>query len=231
MRRFTAGGSNRAIGVCTRTREEEKQQQKKKNPEQTRFQEFLAQHRRDDRFPDVSLGIRVHVHEDASLLYEPGASWVFLSCLLESPVSGLLGALSGGLMGHRSVDVSQSRSQAETSTQVFLKSSIRNFRGADATSPLSYKAVMLEYSRPKKEKVKRRSKGSRMNAAQKRRMKLFTIRPEHQRYELFLPLHHLWRQYITDVCGGLKPTSSPQFLQQKLLKADLHGAVLSGLYL
>ncbi|XP_056876767.1 ribonuclease P protein subunit p29 isoform X3 [Takifugu flavidus] len=122
---------------------------------------------------------------------------------------------------------SQSRSQAETSTQVFLKSSIRNFRGADATSPLSYKAVMLEYSRPKKEKVKRRSKGSRMNAAQKRRMKLFTIRPEHQRYELFLPLHHLWRQYITDVCGGLKPTSSPQFLQQKLLKADLHGAVLS----
>ncbi|TNM90523.1 hypothetical protein fugu_002812 [Takifugu bimaculatus] len=117
---------------------------------------------------------------------------------------------------------SQSRSQAETSTQVFLKSSIRNFRGADATSPLSYKAVMLEYSRPKKEKVKRRSKGSRMNAAQKRRMKLFTIRPEHQRYELFLPLHHLWRQYITDVCGGLKPTSSPQFLQQKLLKADLH---------
>ncbi|XP_029702079.1 ribonuclease P protein subunit p29-like isoform X1 [Takifugu rubripes] len=122
---------------------------------------------------------------------------------------------------------SQSRSQAETSTQVFLKSSIRNFRGADATSPLSYKAVMLEYSRPKKEKVKRRSKGSRMNAAQKRRMKLFTIRPEHQRYELFLPLHHLWRQYITDVCSGLKPTSSPQFLQQKLLKADLHGAVLS----
>ncbi|XP_029702080.1 ribonuclease P protein subunit p29-like isoform X2 [Takifugu rubripes] len=87
---------------------------------------------------------------------------------------------------------------------------------------------MLEYSRPKKEKVKRRSKGSRMNAAQKRRMKLFTIRPEHQRYELFLPLHHLWRQYITDVCSGLKPTSSPQFLQQKLLKADLHGAVLSG---
>uniref|UniRef100_A0A674N3N5 Ribonuclease P protein subunit p29 n=1 Tax=Takifugu rubripes TaxID=31033 RepID=A0A674N3N5_TAKRU len=121
---------------------------------------------------------------------------------------------------------SQSRSQAETSTQVFLKSSIRNFRGADATSPLSYKAVMLEYSRPKKEKVKRRSKGSRMNAAQKRRMKLFTIRPEHQRYELFLPLHHLWRQYITDLlfCLWLQ---QPQFLQQKLLKADLHGAVLS----
>uniref|UniRef100_H2SVW2 Ribonuclease P protein subunit p29 n=1 Tax=Takifugu rubripes TaxID=31033 RepID=H2SVW2_TAKRU len=129
--------------------------------------------------------------------------------------------------------LSQSRSQAETSTQVFLKSSIRNFRGADATSPLSYKAVMLEYSRPKKEKVKRRSKGSRMNAAQKRRMKLFTIRPEHQRLvtSLKAPAEEP-SVLVTRLCDHLQwpethQVNDPQFLQQKLLKADLHGAVLS----
>lgn len=45
-------GQRRDVSVYTRTREEENQQQrqkKKKNPEEKRFQEFLAQHRRDDR--------------------------------------------------------------------------------------------------------------------------------------------------------------------------------------
>uniref|UniRef100_H3CLN9 Ribonuclease P protein subunit p29 n=1 Tax=Tetraodon nigroviridis TaxID=99883 RepID=H3CLN9_TETNG len=122
---------------------------------------------------------------------------------------------------------SQSRSQAEACTQAFLKNSFKHHKGLDVADLLNYKAVMLEYSRPKKDKLKKSKGRSRLNARQKRTMKIFKLKPEHQRYELFLPLHELWRQYITDLCAGLKPTSSPQFVQQKLLKADFHGAVLT----
>lgn len=77
---------------------------------------------------------------------------------------------------------SQSRSQAEACTQAFLKNSLQHYKRHDVTGLLSYKAVMLEYSRPKKEKLKRYSKGgSRINACQRRMMKLFKIKPEHQR--------------------------------------------------
>ncbi|KAJ0056675.1 hypothetical protein NL108_012058, partial [Boleophthalmus pectinirostris] len=45
-------------------------------------------------------------------------------------------------------------------------------------------------------------------------------------YELFLPLHELWKQYIIDLCNGLQPTTNPQLVQGKLLKADFHGAII-----
>lgn len=78
---------------------------------------------------------------------------------------------------------SQSRSQAEARTQAFLKNSLQHSKEHDVSSLLSYKAVMLEYSRPKKEKLKRKSKGaSRINACQKRKMEIFKIKPEHQRW-------------------------------------------------
>ncbi|XP_026234775.1 ribonuclease P protein subunit p29 [Anabas testudineus] len=123
---------------------------------------------------------------------------------------------------------SKSRSKAEAFTEAFLKNSIRQNARHDLTSMLSHKAVILGFARPKKDKSKRNSKKAKgLNAHQKRAMKIFQIKPEHQRYELFLPLHQLWRQYIVDLCGGLKPTSSPQFVQQKLLKADFHGAIIT----
>ncbi|KAM3835958.1 ribonuclease P protein subunit p29-like [Diretmus argenteus] len=84
------------------------------------------------------------------------------------------------------------------------------------------------YKKDKRNKDTRNSKKAKgLNARQKREMKVFQIKPEQQRYELFLPLHDLWRQYIIDVCHGLKPSSSPQFVQQKLLKADFHGAIIT----
>ncbi|XP_068183646.1 ribonuclease P protein subunit p29 [Antennarius striatus] len=122
---------------------------------------------------------------------------------------------------------SQGRSKAETFTQAFLSNSMQQQQHHDVSSMLRHKAVILNY--PKKERWSkrktRRTKG--LNARQKRAMKLFQVKPEHQRYELFLPLHGLWKQYITDLCSGLKPTSCPQFVQQKLLKADFHGAIIT----
>ncbi|XP_029000659.1 ribonuclease P protein subunit p29 [Betta splendens] len=116
--------------------------------------------------------------------------------------------------------------KAEAFTEAFLKNGLQRTPKCDLKSMLSHKAVVLDFTRPKKEK-KNCKKAKGLNAHQKRAMKVFEIKPEHQRYELFLPLHQLWRQYIVDLCGGLKPTSNPNVVQQKLLKADFHGAVIT----
>lgn len=120
----------------------------------------------------------------------------------------------------------QSSFKAKAFTEAFLKNSIQQPRRHDLQNMLSHKAVILGYGRPKKERRKS-AKARGLNARQKRELKVFQIKPEHQRYELFLPLHELWRQYIIDLCGGLKATSNPQVVQQKLLKADFHGAILT----
>ncbi|KAJ8343666.1 hypothetical protein SKAU_G00309950 [Synaphobranchus kaupii] len=111
-------------------------------------------------------------------------------------------------------------------TQAFIKNSIPGRSKEAVEKFMDRKAVVLEFSRKKKEKRrKKRSKG--LNAKQRREMKIFQLKPEHQRYELFLPLHELWKQYIRDLCNGLKPDSNPQMIQQKLLKADFHGAIIT----
>nr|XP_057934653.1 ribonuclease P protein subunit p29 [Doryrhamphus excisus] len=120
----------------------------------------------------------------------------------------------------------QIRYKAQAFTEAFLKNSSGPRERQDPKSMLCHKAVILQYARPKKSKVKnKKAKG--LNARQKRAMKIFHIKPEHQRYELFLPLHDLWRQYIIDLCGGLNPKSNPLSVQQKLLKADFHGAIMT----
>lgn len=57
-------------------------------------------------------------------------------------------------------------------------------------------------------------------------------------YELFLPLHSLWRGYISELLGlpprPLQPSpDSPRIpkvenMQTKLVKADFHGSIVSG---
>ncbi|XP_032417378.1 ribonuclease P protein subunit p29 [Xiphophorus hellerii] len=120
-------------------------------------------------------------------------------------------------------------SKAAKFTEAHLKQCTQQPSRLDVKSMLTHKAVLLGYSRPKRDtaKTRNRKKAKGLNAQQKRMMKVFHIKPQHQRYELFLPLHQLWRQYVVDLCGGLKPTVNPQIVQQKLLKADLHGAIIT----
>ncbi|KAM9861129.1 ribonuclease P protein subunit p29 [Aulostomus maculatus] len=122
---------------------------------------------------------------------------------------------------------SRTISKSAAFTETFLKNSIEQHEQYDLKNILSHKAVTLSYTRARKERGMSSKRAKGLSAKQKRAMKIFQIRTEHQRYELFLPLHDLWRQYIVDLCGGLKPTSSPQFVQQKLLKADFHGAIIT----
>ncbi|TRY60619.1 hypothetical protein DNTS_014009 [Danionella cerebrum] len=121
---------------------------------------------------------------------------------------------------------SQNREEANAFTKAFLKNSIPKMTNAALEAMMEMKAVILEYKRQKKKKGKaKKAKG--LNAKEKRRLKIFQLKPEHQKYELFLPLHELWKQYVEDLCNGLKPGSNPQVIQQKLLKADFHGAILT----
>ncbi|XP_055776912.1 ribonuclease P protein subunit p29 isoform X2 [Salvelinus fontinalis] len=111
-------------------------------------------------------------------------------------------------------------------TNGFLKNSLPGLSKKEIGDFMLRKAVVLKYAKKKKEKKKKtRAKG--LTAKQRREMKVFQLKPEHQKYELFLPLHELWKQYIRDLCNGLKPESNPQTIQQRLLKADFHGAILT----
>ncbi|XP_072321087.1 ribonuclease P protein subunit p29 [Eucyclogobius newberryi] len=118
------------------------------------------------------------------------------------------------------------KSKADAFARSFLRRSLRDGSRSDVKEILTHKALILGYTRPKKDKPKKNKKAKGLNAKQKRDLKIFHIKAEHQKYELFLPLHELWKQYITDLCNGLQPTTNPQLVQGKLLKADFHGAVI-----
>ncbi|XP_060715223.1 ribonuclease P protein subunit p29 isoform X2 [Tachysurus vachellii] len=121
---------------------------------------------------------------------------------------------------------SQHGETAEKFTRAFLKSSAPRLSCREAEDALQRKAVMLHYAREKKKRgTKTKAKG--LNAKERRALRVFKLKPEHQKYDLFLPLHGLWKQYITELCNGLRPDNNPQVMQQKLLKADFHGAVLT----
>ncbi|XP_071258101.1 ribonuclease P protein subunit p29-like isoform X2 [Salvelinus alpinus] len=111
-------------------------------------------------------------------------------------------------------------------TNGFLKNSLPGLSKKEIGDFMLRKAVVLKYAKKKKEK-KKKKKAKGLTAKQRREMKVFQLKPEHQKYELFLPLHELWKQYIRDLCNGLKPESNPQTIQQRLLKADFHGAILT----
>lgn len=128
----------------------------------------------------------------------------------------------GAILGVESV----SQSQASKFTKAFLKSCLPGKSQKDIDEYMQHKAVVLEYRKQKTKKAQpKKSKG--LTARQRREMKLFQIKPEHQKYQLFLPLHKLWKQYVVDLCNGLKSNSNPQMIQQKLLKADFHGAIMT----
>ncbi|XP_069463174.1 ribonuclease P protein subunit p29 [Ambystoma mexicanum] len=127
----------------------------------------------------------------------------------------------------KSVDIQpKGTKEAEAFVNAFLKRSMPSLGPEVIQTRLNRKAVIMEYSRKKKKRKKKQvAKG--LSAKQRRDLRLFEIKPEQQRYEMFLPLHKLWLQYIRDLCNGLRRDTKPHMIQPKLLKADLHGALVS----
>ncbi|XP_006008745.1 ribonuclease P protein subunit p29 [Latimeria chalumnae] len=120
----------------------------------------------------------------------------------------------------------QGSKQAEAFVNAFLNHCMPRQHEEVIQEKLKRKALVLKHH-VKKEKKQKQKKVKTLSARQRKEMRLFEIRPEHQRYEMFLPLHELWKQYIRNLCNGLKPDSQPQMIQSKLLKADFHGAVVT----
>ncbi|XP_075138219.1 ribonuclease P protein subunit p29 isoform X3 [Leptodactylus fuscus] len=119
----------------------------------------------------------------------------------------------------------QSAEKSEAFLNAFLKRCIPSSKEASIEEFMSRKAVVLEYGLKKKRRKRHKAKG--FTAKERRELKLFKIDPDQQRYEMYLPLHELWKQYIRDLCNGLRPGAQPQTIQNKMLKADLHGALVT----
>ncbi|XP_069757803.1 ribonuclease P protein subunit p29 isoform X2 [Narcine bancroftii] len=105
----------------------------------------------------------------------------------------------------------------------FLRSSVPQLRPEEVQNYL-YKSLPLLCPTTKLKKKKKRKC---LSAKERRDLRIFELKPEQQRYELFLPLHELWKQYIRDLCNGLKPQMSMNMIQTKLMKADFHGAIVT----
>jgi ribonuclease P protein subunit POP4 len=60
-----------------------------------------------------------------------------------------------------------------------------------------------------------------LTAREKRELKIYDIPKEAQRYDLFLPLAKLWQGYAARLA------SQGANFEQKLIKADLHGAMFN----
>lgn len=95
---------------------------------------------------------------------------------------------------------------------------------------MKLKGLMLDsINTAKKKKKSRRLKT--MNAHERRERGIFKISKENQRYELYIPLHELWRNYINEALQAYLKNSREavdfKSLYPKLLKADYHGAIIT----
>lgn len=86
--------------------------------------------------------------------------------------------------------------------------------------------VMLDRLNRHKTKPIRKPKRKEMSAREKRRRGIYKISPKNQRYDMYLPLHELWKGYMQDLLN-LTPNSNLKVVSPKLLRADYHGCVLT----
>ena len=72
---------------------------------------------------------------------------------------------------------------AESFTRAFIANSMKQTEAPFVEDVLSRKAVVLEYNREKRPKAKKKSKGGKkaLSAGEKRSLKVFDLKPEHQR--------------------------------------------------
>ncbi|KAI8815005.1 hypothetical protein BJ742DRAFT_481 [Cladochytrium replicatum] len=73
-------------------------------------------------------------------------------------------------------------------------------------------------------KIVGRSRRKLMNAKERKEKGVFDIPKDLQKYELYVPLHQLWAQYMEEMIGNV---TDPSTLLPKLVKADLHGCKLT----
>jgi ribonuclease P protein subunit POP4 len=80
-----------------------------------------------------------------------------------------------------------------------------------------------EEDRKEMQKKLRNKKDRKLTAREKRRLKIYDIPKEAHQYKLFEPLAQLWQGYMSK----LQAQGLANF-EQKLIKADFHGANMTG---
>jgi len=85
---------------------------------------------------------------------------------------------------------SSTTTKAEAFTKAFLKNSLPQMKDAAIEEMMLHKAVVLEYKRPKKKGKKSKAKG--LNAKERRQLKIFQLKPEHQKYVIEVSLSLLF---------------------------------------
>ncbi|KAG0208834.1 RNase P/RNase MRP complex subunit [Mortierella sp. GBA30] len=78
-------------------------------------------------------------------------------------------------------------------------------------------------ARDERKRRRRANKAKALTAKEKRTLHVYDIPLESRKYELFLPLHELWKGYVEELFGSANPVA----FTQKLLKADFHGAIIT----
>ncbi|XP_064641555.1 ribonuclease P protein subunit p29-like isoform X2 [Lineus longissimus] len=81
------------------------------------------------------------------------------------------------------------------------------------------KHTLKKHMKPKKKE--------KLTTKDKKSARLFEIKPEHQKYELYEPMHQLWKDYMFDLIDFSHFDFRNPSIQQALLKADYHGCILT----
>ncbi|XP_050397723.1 ribonuclease P protein subunit p29 [Patella vulgata] len=117
--------------------------------------------------------------------------------------------------------------------KTFLQKTVYTDKKKQRNVPLEHLSVVSEVleCQPKKAKpdLGPRKKRKTLTNMERKKLKIFDIKKEDQKYEKYLPLHNLWKDYIKDLLCGPKDKSDGCLNNdaQKLLKADVHGAILT----
>ncbi|KAF9998121.1 RNase P/RNase MRP complex subunit [Modicella reniformis] len=140
---------------------------------------------------------------------------------------------SAGLESN-SVGVSATTATAEA--QVFVPNYVENAVVKEYDAESSYNSKVknrvilldnptkdLTEAKERQKKRKRANKSKALTAKEKRALDVYNIPIESRKYELFLPLHELWKGYMEELFGSTNPIA----FTQKLLKADFHGAIIT----
>ncbi|XP_061197888.1 ribonuclease P protein subunit p29-like [Saccostrea echinata] len=85
----------------------------------------------------------------------------------------------------------------------------------------------LDNKRPKKKSFPVSKKKS-LTSRERRKLKLFDLPKEGQKFETYLPMHELWKDYMRQTLGlADKSKSFVQHNCESILKADFHGCFLT----
>ncbi|KAF9929053.1 RNase P/RNase MRP complex subunit [Linnemannia zychae] len=122
----------------------------------------------------------------------------------------------------------------ETFIQGYVESSVVDRSEADKAFSTKVKNKIFNLDNPSKDvsdakdarrRRKRANKAKVLTAKEKRQFHVYDIPLDSRKYELFEPLHNLWKEYVEELFGN----SNPLTFTQKLLKADFHGAIITGI--